>query len=324
MTLSIDRRETVTINHHSHRIHIYSNDSTLPMLVFIHGGPGVPNRHSIMSRHLDLARHFSLVCYDQRGTGGSYYGTDKNSLRLDVFIEDLKGIIEYAGQCLAQSKAVLCGGSWGTEIGTRFSYLYPNLVRAYVGYGQVVDGYLNETITYNFAVEKATEAKDDEDLKALEEIGPPVKGCYHPVYEGLMKQRSLLGKYGGSSMEKKASYASSAKAILFSREYTLKDKIGIMKGIRFSLENAWPYIVNYHFMDDQLDYQIPIYFFQGVHDFNTPSSLVEQYFDVIHAPLKKLIWFEHSAHGPLGDEPEKFKDCLVNIVLKETDYDKDN
>jgi len=33
------------------------------------------------------------------------------------------------------------------------------------------------------------------------------------------------------------------------------------------------------------------------------------------APYKKLIWFENSAHGVPGEEPENFFQALVNEVL---------
>ena len=42
-------------------------------------------------------------------------------------------------------------------------------------------------------------------------------------------------------------------------------------------------------------------------DRNTPASLVQAFYDSIEAPDKDLIWFENSAHGPMGEEPEKFK-----------------
>lgn len=50
-------------------------------------------------------------------------------------------------------------------------------------------------------------------------------------------------------------------------------------------------------------------------DENTPASLIQDYYDAIVAPDKDLIWFEHSAHGPLGEEPEKFKQCLRDKFL---------
>jgi len=43
---------------------------------------------------------------------------------------------------------------------------------------------------------------------------------------------------------------------------------------------------------------------------NTPSVLVQDWFDKIEAPQKELIWFEDSGHNPMNDEPEKFKRLL--------------
>lgn len=48
---------------------------------------------------------------------------------------------------------------------------------------------------------------------------------------------------------------------------------------------------------------------------NTPASLIQEYYDAITAPDKDLIWFEHSAHGPLGEEPENFKKHLREKFL---------
>ena len=57
----------------------------------------------------------------------------------------------------------------------------------------------------------------------------------------------------------------------------------------------------------------PAMVWQGAHDNNTPSALVQAYYDAIEAPDKELIWFEHSAHGPLREEPETYKLSLIHI-----------
>ena len=54
------------------------------------------------------------------------------------------------------------------------------------------------------------------------------------------------------------------------------------------------------------DFPIPVFFFAGRHDFNTPQTLVAKYFETLHAPLKRLYWFEQSGHSPPWEEPELF------------------
>jgi pimeloyl-ACP methyl ester carboxylesterase len=61
---------------------------------------------------------------------------------------------------------------------------------------------------------------------------------------------------------------------------------------------------------------MPYYIFQGRKDENTPSELIQDFFDSIEAPDKDLIWFENSAHGPLGEEPARFKKHLREKFLR--------
>ena len=58
---------------------------------------------------------------------------------------------------------------------------------------------------------------------------------------------------------------------------------------------------------------VPVVFFAGSYDYATPFVLVEQFSASLHAPYKKLIWFEHSAHNPDIEEPGKFQRELMAI-----------
>ena len=131
-----------------------------------------------------------------------------------------------------------------------------------------------------------------------------------------MAQRRLLRKFGGSSMEKKSYFKGTVLPILKASELSLADKIGVAKGYKLCLSQMWPTIVHYDFVRDEHEFAMPYYIFQGVHDENTPSSLVQAFYDVIVAPDKDLVWFENSAHGPLGEEPEKFKGLMREKFLR--------
>ena len=83
----------------------------------------------------------------------------------------------------------------------------------------------------------------------------------------------------------------------------------------------WPTIVRYDFLRDCTNFQMPFYIFQGRKDNNTPAALIQDYYDAITAPDKDLVWFENSAHGPLGEEPDKFKGLMrekFGKIAKET------
>ena len=162
------------------------------------------------------------------------------------------------------------------------------------------------------------EGTEEQILKAdaeLEKIGPPVEGQYKPVFEGLMAQRRLLKKYGGHSTKKGGYFSGTVMPILTSPELSIRDKIGTANGYKVCLSQMWPTIVRYDFLKDCGPFRMPYYIFQGRLDQNTPASLVQAFYDSIEAPDKDLVWFEHSAHGPMGEEPEKFKKLMREKFL---------
>ena len=316
MKYPIDRKERIIINGLKQTIHIWGTKIENPVILFLHGGPGIPNRHGMAVAHMDLIDDFTIVAWDQRGTGGSYFGCDPETLTLEQLISDCGKVMDYLCLKLHKKKIFLLGGSWGTELGTFVCQKYPDKVAGYIGYGQVVNGIENENVSYAFALEKAKEANCAEDIAALEKIGPPVDGQYKPVFEGLMAQRRIMKKYGGHSTKGGSYFTGTVIPILKSPELSIGDKIGTAKGYKLCLSRMWPTIVHYDFIKDCSPFQMPYYIFQGRKDNNTPSSLVQAYYDSIVAPDKDLVWFENSAHGPLGEEPEKFKHLMREKFLK--------
>lgn len=315
MKYPIDRKERIPLGGLTQAIHIWGTKKENPAVLFLHGGPGIPNRHGIAKNHMDLLDDFTIVAWDQRGTGGSYFGCDPATLTLDQLVSDCGELLDYLCRTLGKEKIFLLGGSWGTELGTFVCQKYPEKVAGYIGYGQVVNGIENENVSYAFALRNAKEANCTEDVAELERIGPPVDGQYKPVFEGLMAQRRIMKKYGGHSTKGGSYFTGTVVPILTSPELSLRDKIGTAKGYKLCLSKMWPTIVHYDFIHDCGPFQMPYYIFQGRKDNNTPASLVQDYYDAIVAPDKDLVWFENSAHGPLGEEPEKFKRLMREKFL---------
>ena len=62
-------------------------------------------------------------------------------------------------------------------------------------------------------------------------------------------------------------------------------------------------------------FEVPILFFSGRHDYQTPVTLSDQWFSEINAPYKELIHFEESSHFVVNEEPGRVLTALVNKVL---------
>ena len=200
--------------------------------------------------------------------------------------------------------------------GTYLCSRHPQHIAGYVGSGQVVNGALNEELSYDFAMEQAEKAGDAEAVETLKRIGRPVDGCYREVFKGMMAQRRIMKKYGGHSMKQGTYWTDTALPLLKSKEFSFTDKIGLALGYKKCLTYMWPTTSKCDFPKECTRFEMPYYIFQGTHDNNTPSALVQSYYDAIQAPDKDLVWFEHSAHGPMREEPEKYKKLLREKLLQ--------
>ena len=67
---------------------------------------------------------------------------------------------------------------------------------------------------------------------------------------------------------------------------------------------------------DYTKLDVPVYFFLGRHDVNAPTELVEEYTNILEAPAKDIVWFEHSGHSPWINEPEKFVEEILSRFLE--------
>ena len=314
----IDRKELILLGGVKQRIHYVTEDPERPVLLFLHGGPGVCNRHDIMTHHLDLLDTFTIVTWDQRGTGGSYFGVPDDTLTIGRLTEDARELVDWCCGTFHKDKVFVIGGSWGSELGVWLIHRYPERVAALFGFGQVVDIAKNESISYDFTMQCAREAGDEKAVRDLEKVGPPVGGQYKGGYGGMMVQRRLLMKYGGySRQEGKESYLKAfVLPMLRSHEYGLRDLIGLVLGHKNVLKKMWAEVGATCFPETCTRFDTRIYILDGRLDKNTPSELVEGWYDMIEAPDKELVWFENSGHNPMGDEPEAFKKKLREIALR--------
>lgn len=314
----MDVKERVVLGNLLQTIHIKGKNRNNPVLLFLHGGPGISNRHTVMQTNNDLLDFFTLVAWDQRGTAGSYFGAKKEDLTIERLTDDASELVEYLCDKFNKKKIFVIGGSWGSLLGTWLVHKYPEKIAAFVGFGQFVNGHLNELISWQYCIDEATKANDLKSLEVLNKVGPPEMGIYKGGFAAMKAQRDIMMKYGGySKNEGKRSYLDAfVKPILKSGEYTLKELYGYVKGYKFVLNNMWAEVGKTDFNKTCTNFKAPIFIFNGRLDNNTPAVLVEDWFDKIQAPIKELHWFENSGHNPMMDEEVKFKTLLKEKLLK--------
>lgn len=75
-------------------------------------------------------------------------------------------------------------------------------------------------------------------------------------------------------------------------------------------------MINKNLFNDIDSIQIPVYIFQGIHDYQIPYSIAKDFYKQLKAPQKKFFTFENSAHSPIMEEVEKFNSIVREITHK--------
>lgn len=97
-----------------------------PMIVVLHGGPGGDYRSMLnCSKFSDDG--FYVVFYDQRGSGLSKRFDKESYTSMQLFIDELDGVIRHYRQRPDQ-KVILMGHSWGAMLATAYVNEHPGQV----------------------------------------------------------------------------------------------------------------------------------------------------------------------------------------------------
>ena len=309
-------------------LHIRGRNRNNPVLLYLHGGPGYPHIGWMDAIQRPWEDYFTVVHWDQRQTGKSYYPADDENAPLTVeqFIEDTEEVIQYLQSYLNQDKLFVLGHSWGSVLGMHIAKRHPDWLHAYIGFGQIVNWSENERTMHGRLLGYAREQNNDEVITKLESIAPyPDPDCPEKSYidNAVYIRRELSGLAGETGMHH-LFWDDLAKMFNFERtispHLTLTDITHSILGDEEAIRRV-PYTFTKEFMAVDLpndvgsSFDAPIFFFSGSHDWHTPVSLSDQWFSEISAPHKELIHFEESSHCIVNEEPGKVLIALVNQVL---------
>jgi pimeloyl-ACP methyl ester carboxylesterase len=177
----IESLEAVELGGVRQWILIRGEDRTKPVLLWLHGGPGSPTMPMAHRYDRELLEHFVVVHWDQRGAGKSFDPALRpEDLTPERYIEDTHQLIQHLQGRLGAERVYLVGHSWGTLVGVEVVRRYPELVRAYVGMGQVL-GIESFRMGYAELMEQAHAAGDADALRDLEALGPPPWSTYEQL-----------------------------------------------------------------------------------------------------------------------------------------------
>jgi len=316
---SISQKLSVPINGVEQGMVIRGKDASNPILLWVHGGPGMPDYPLTQQYPPGVEDLFTVVWWDQRGAALSYHSDiPPETMTIEQLIDDTLAVTDYLRRRFHQDRIYILGHSWGSFIALQAAARSPERYKAYLGMAQVVHQLESEKIAYDYMLAAYRERGDTEMVRKLEAAPVTMTGGTPDAY--LKVRDAAMHKLGvGTTHEMESVITGIFLESWRFRGYTLQEKVNLWRGRAFSQSfGLWDQLIRVDLRTTVPALQIPVYFLAGKFDYTAATSLARNYFQQIQAPRKGYYEFDNSAHSPLLEEPQEGRRILEQDVLAGT------
>jgi pimeloyl-ACP methyl ester carboxylesterase len=307
----------VPINDDCHAVLIRGKNIDNPVLLFLHAGPCLSETGLMRNFNSELEEYYTMVYYDMRGSAKSYtpFQNYKKTFNTNQLLYDIHEMTKYLKGKLNKEKIGLMGHSFGAGFGALAAAAYPNDYSIYIGIGQASNPTEQNRKTYFWALETA---KKDQNEKAISEL-EGAKNYWDlkdekEYFSKMMKHKKWIAHYGGQ-IAGKTDFITFVLSNLTCSEYNLFDYAPYLLGMMAGGPASFDIMVSTDLKMQAANFEAPIIFLTGRQDYNLGPAIAEDYYNHIKAPLKKMYWFENSAHFPHFEEAELFQQIMIKEVL---------
>ena len=285
-----------------------------PVLLYLHGG--MPDYFLTQKYPTGLEDYFTVVWWDQRGSGHSYSADiPPETMTLEQMISDTLEVTNYLRHRFGKEKIYLMGHSGGTFIGIQAAARAPELYYAYIGVAQMSNQLKSESLAYEYMLAQFKENGNTKMVRKLEAAPVTMAGgipdAYLAVRDGAMHSLGI-----GTTRDMNSVITGIFLPSLASREYTFMEKVNMWRGkSRSGVAALWDKMLTTDLSQQTPELDLPVYFFEGIYDYTCSYTEAKAYFEKLEAPVKGFYTFEQSAHSPMFEEPEKMQKILLEDVL---------
>lgn len=308
---SISEKTFVEINGVKQGMFIRGKSKNNPVVLFVHGGPGMPE-YFLAEKYMAKFEEKFTVCYwEQRGSGLSYQADSIcRSVTAEQLIADTIAATNYLRKRFGQEKIYLMAHSWGTFLGIQAAAHAPELYHAYIGIAQVSQQQESEKMAYQYMLSQYKANGNHAKLRKMKDYSEYLANL--PFRDEMMHDLGI-----GTMHDMRSVFTGIFLPVMQCRAYTLAEKINIWRG-KAAL-NSMTDLRRQMNETDMIcvvsELEIPVYFFSGVYDYTVSYTLAESYFEQLQAPVKGFYLFRESAHSPIFEEPEKAVHIMLEDVL---------
>ncbi|PKN82901.1 MAG: alpha/beta hydrolase, partial [Chloroflexi bacterium HGW-Chloroflexi-8] len=278
MINSLSEKTFIKVNGTTQGMFIKSANTNNPVLLFLHGGPGMPEYFLTQQYPTRLENDFTVVWWDRRGAGLSYSpNISKETLTIEQSIIDTIAVTNYLRDRFGKEKIYLMGHSGGSFIGIQVAKRAPELYYAYIGMAQMVYQVKSEKLAYEYMLPKYREMGDTRMVRLLENnpvtLSVPLPLGYEKIRDEAMHRLGV-----GSTRDMDSVITGVFLPSWKFPEYTLKEKINLWKGKFFTHSAMWNEMIATDLTQNFTEFDLPIYFLEGKYDYTCSYELAKEYF----------------------------------------------
>ncbi|NND67336.1 MAG: alpha/beta fold hydrolase [Halioglobus sp.] len=252
----IESLETVEVRGDTQWIYVRGHDRSNPVLLYLHGGPGMTELPIARSFGLELEKHFTVVHWDQRGSGKSRTrDLSASELTIDSYVQDVLALTNYLRERFGQDKIFLVGHSWGSLLGVLSVRDHPQLYHAYVGVGQIANIADNERLSLDYVRDVARTRGNSTAQRELAAVDPLQ---YGEDIAQLQVQRKWLYLFGGGF--RGIGILELVWLYVASPEYSLLDLRRLLTGSNALPTAMWSEVMAVDLVRDANEFALPVYF----------------------------------------------------------------
>lgn len=297
---SVASLEEVTLNGSRQWILIRGDNRNDPVLLVLHGGPGMPAMYLAHASTRLLEKNFVVVHWDRRDAGKSFNpNMPPDQERVSVQLADAEALVRLLHDRFGTRPILLVGHSWGAYLGMLLIKRHRDWFAAYIGMGQVTDPAKERAVTDRYIHDEAVRRGTKEALVEMQNN----PNAYREKW---------LFKFGGE-LHHSTSFLPLLLTGFMAPEYTFRDALNVAKGPNYAAHYMKYDVINEPISEAVTSVDVPAFLFAGRYDDVTPSVLGVMYFKKLQAPCKKIFCFESSAHFPFYEEPERFAEAMQDV-----------
>ena len=324
---SIAEKTYIDVNGRKNGLIIRGKSDKNPVLLFISGGPGVPQywlNDAYKEKYPNrIEDEFTVCWWDYIGEGLSYDASvDPSEITMEKLTDDAIVVCDYLKERFGVDRIYLMAHSGGTMLGMNLAIEKPEYFYCYFAMGQVANpGWDRHEAGYYFIKSKFEKEGNKKLLNKLESMVEQKDG--HVVLKSGYNEghwENMLLKAGCATTKEMTSDVTGIFfPMMLSECYTFGEKIDYWKGKALLAES--PYSKTSGIVYEPVKISIPVIFISGTYDYTTPITNVKTLCDMLNEAngegaevVHEFYEFKNSAHSPLWEENEAVLEVMKKYV----------